>query len=151
MARGEEGGGLPVCASVCLCFHLWFSPLETESSILKKRNRKDQMHAQTPNKPNSGALFNFPGIFKCPDAAFMGLGMFDLFRVGPSSPTFFLGYSQRSRLRGGLGDKGDEKAGRLGWNPLPGRFPHFSARWQMLYRSRSWDLGASPGPAGAVR
>ena len=108
------------------------------------------MHAKTPNKPNSGALFNVPGIFKCPDAAFMGLGMFDLFRVS-LLPHFLPGLFSEVAFGGGLGDKGDEKAGRLSWNPLPGRFPHFSARWQMLYRNPSWDLGASPGPAGAVR
>lgn len=40
-----------------------------------------------------GHILDFPSTFKRPDAALMGLGMFDLFGVFPSSPTFFLGDS----------------------------------------------------------
>lgn len=61
-----------------------------------KRNTEYQIHAQTPNKLNLGAIFLISlGTFKCPNAAIMGLGMFDLFGVFPSSPTFHLGDSWR--------------------------------------------------------
>lgn len=82
----------------------------------------------------------------------MGLGRFDLFRVFPSSPTFFLGDSQRSHFEGG--GQGWPESWKAELQSLARAVSSFSARWQMFYWSLSWDLGTSlpsPGRARAVR
>ena len=120
VTRGEGGRVSQSVSRSAFASTLWFSPLETESSIFKTQQRRSNPCPDPKQAKLWGHILNFPGIFKCPDAAFMGLGMFYLFLVSPSSPTFFLGDSQRWRLGGG----GGKKAGRLSWNPLPGRFSH---------------------------
>lgn len=101
---GVEGGAVRRgrgFASLCL-----FLPLLPPSCSLHwrqkvrflKRNTEYQIHAQTSNKLNPGAIFLISlGTFKCPNAAFMEQGMFDLFGVFPSSPHFLPGWFLEDR------------------------------------------------------
>lgn len=90
VTRGEGGVSQSVSRSA-FASTLWFSPLETESSIFKTQQRRSNPCPDPKQAKLWGRILNFPGIFKCPDAAFMGLGMFYLFLVSSLLPHFLPG------------------------------------------------------------
>lgn len=85
-------GGSP---SLCLCLPLLLpsgSRHWRQKVRFLKRNGGSQIHAETAKQAKLwGHILNFPGSFKGPDAAFMGLGMFGLFPMFLSSPHFLPG------------------------------------------------------------
>lgn len=80
----------------------------------------------------------------------MGLGMSG-FVSYVLLPIFFLGYSFRGRaLEGGLEDKGDE-SWKAELESLARAVSFLCEVADVSLPAPSWDLGASPGPAGAIR